>query len=82
MIRPCVPISKALNLFLRHDSHVDCSINMVDEYEIDEAMRRDGVIGSIDISYAPLVLDKMTKAVFINQRDKDRLAILFAPYCS
>ena len=81
VIRPCVAISKAHNSFLDHDSHIDCSINMVDEYEINEALRRDGIIGAIDRSYAPLLLDKMTKAVFISQRDKERLAVLFAPYC-
>ncbi len=79
-IRPCVAISKAENDFLDHDSHVDCSINEIDEYEIQDALNRGGVIGTISYRYAPEILDALLSARFINQRDKDELKSIFEPY--
>ena len=80
VIRPCVPISKKLNPFLQHDSHVDCSIHIIDEYEIDEAIRNDGIYGTLNIAHAPDILVAMLKSVHINERDKAQLKMLFAPY--
>lgn len=80
VIRPCVPIAKAANEFLDHDSHIDCSINMIDEFEVEDAMAREGVIGRVDLDCASEVLDALCKAPFISERDKDRLRVLFASH--
>lgn len=79
-IRPCVPISKAENEFLEHDSHVDCSINEIDEYEIEDAVRREGVIGTMSYSHASDILNALQGARYISQRDKDALNVIFDPY--
>lgn len=79
-IRPCVAIAKADNDFLDHDSHVDCSINEIDEYEIEDALIREGVIGTLSYAYAPAILEVLQAARFINQKDKAELKGIFDPY--
>jgi len=81
IIRPCVKISKHDNAFLDHDSHIDCSLNEIDEYEIETAFEREGVIGKVEIGYAPTILDELLKTSFIRQDDKEHLKLVFAPYC-
>lgn len=81
IIRPCVSIKQVDNQFLKHDSHIDCSLHIVDEYELEEALLRgSGVIGRVDLSYAPTVLEALLAATFISPRDKQRLRSLFEPY--
>lgn len=80
VIKPCVPIPKQMNPFLDHDSHVDCSIHIVDEFEIDEVLRSDGVFGRVNLLHAPDILDALTRSIHINGRDKARLQVLFQPY--
>ena len=49
--KPCVHIKKSENSFLSHDSHVECSLLIIDEYEIEETLTRGhGVIGRIETS--------------------------------
>lgn len=80
-IRPCVPLPLVKNPFLKHDSHVECSINMIDEFEVEDALRMGGVIGRVSLEHAPEILAMMLQARFIPQRDKDRLALIFQPFC-
>jgi len=80
VIRPCVPISKALNGFLDHDSHIDCSLHIIDEYEIEEVLRTDGVYGTVNLCHTRAVLDALTGSIHINERDKEQLRVLFAPH--
>lgn len=80
VIRPCVPIPKNLNEFLDHDSHIDCSIHIIDEFEIDEALRRDGVFGRVNLCHARDVLTALVGSIHISERDKERLRVLFAPH--
>ena len=77
-IRPCVPISVRENSFLEHDSHVDCSINVIDEFELDEALKRDGVIGRLSLDSAPAILAALLATSYISTRDKDRLSLIFS----
>lgn len=81
IIRPCVAISKAENGFLDHDSFIDCSLCIIDEYEIQDALSKDGVIGCVTTSVAPDVLACLLAATYIRDADKALLRDLFAPYC-
>lgn len=80
VIKPCVPISKSKNDFLDHDSHIDCSINLVDEFEIDEALRRDGIYGRVNLCHASEVMTALVNSRHINNRDKERIEVLFTPH--
>jgi len=80
VIRPCVPISKALNPFLDHDSHIDCSLYIVDEAEIEEVVRLDGVYGTVNLCHAEDTLNALIRSIHISTRDKEQLRVLFAPH--
>lgn len=82
VIRPCVAISRAEHAFLDHDSHIDCGLCMIDEYEIDEAMKKSGIIGTITTKVAPEVLRCLLAARYISKKDKETLAELFGPHCA
>ncbi len=78
VIRPCVAISAADNPFLDHDSHIDCSISEIDEFEIEESLGRDGIIGYVDVKCADEVLSKLVTRPYINEADKEILRKSFA----
>lgn len=82
IIRPCVPILKAENPFLDHDSFIDCSLCMIDEYEVHDALQKAGVIGRVTTRVAPDVLTCLLAARYINEADKAVLRGLFAPFCN
>ncbi len=78
LIRPCVAIAKDRNPFLDHDSFIDCSLQMIDEFEIELAIERAGILGKVDIAYAPAILEELLDAVFLNDRTKQVLRAIFA----
>ena len=80
VIRPCVLIPQSLNRFLDRDSHIDCSLHIVDECEIEEVLLRDGVFGRVNLCHAADTLAALLGSIHINDRDKAQLRILFAPY--
>ena len=80
VIRPCVAISRSLNGFLDHDSHIDCSLHIIDEYEIEQALRTDGIYGTVNLCHAAEVLEALLRSIHINDRDKRQLKILFEPH--
>lgn len=79
-IRPCVAIPKEKNPFLDHDSHIDCSLQMIDEYEIDCAIQKGGIYGQVNLCHAPELLEELLKTTFISKKDKDYLKGIFRPY--
>lgn len=81
-VRPCVAIAQANNSFLEHDSHIDGSLNEIDEFEIEQALLRDGVVGTVDLACASAVLTMLLEAKYINARDKVVLREIFAPFVS
>lgn len=81
-IRPCVSILRTDNPFLEHDSHVECSLNEIDEFEIEESLLRDGVIGTLDHGTAPQILEKILASPYTSPRDKEQVRTIFAPYVS
>ncbi|ARC37865.1 hypothetical protein A6J80_17265 [Paracoccus yeei] len=76
--RPCVPISKGDNAFLHHDSHIECGILVLDEFEIDEAIRHGGIVGTVHERYKPTILSAQMGALFISKRDKEALRRILA----
>lgn len=79
-IRPCVAIPKNLHPFLDHDSHVECTLNEIDEFEIEDALNREGIIGRLDLSLAAEIHEAMQRTPYTSKRDKEQLAVLFAPF--
>lgn len=72
-----VPISQARNAFLTHDSHLECGSPLeVDDYIIEQSIRRRGIHGRLDPYYVPSICDAVTRSR--NIRDSDRAAILAA----
>ncbi|MTH33040.1 hypothetical protein GL279_00310 [Paracoccus limosus] len=76
--RPCVPIARDDNAFLHHDSHIECGILVLDEFEIDEAIRRDGIVGTVHRRYRPIILSAQMNTLFISKRDKEALNQILA----
>ncbi|MBW7921249.1 MAG: hypothetical protein H3C51_04030 [Rubellimicrobium sp.] len=74
--KPSVPVTKARNPFLDHDSHVECALLEVDDYEIAEAIRRGGVVGRLSLWHRQAIAEGIRRAPYIRQRDKDRIAAL------
>lgn len=54
--------------------------NMIDEFEVDEGLRRDGVIGKLSLNYAPQILEAMLRTPYTSNRAKERLKELFEPH--
>lgn len=75
--RPSTPISKDLNPFLDHDSHVEAGILEVDEFEAEEAARR-GICGRLNPCHKPAILDAHLGMPIINERDKAVLRMILA----
>lgn len=55
--QPCVPISKEPDhKFLKWDSFIECTILDLDDYVIQQALKKSGVIGTISTSLSdPLI---------------------------
>lgn len=77
--RPAVPIDRARNPWLDHDSHVECVVQEWDEFEITEAIReRGGSIGLLHRDHYPSVLAELLNNRFTRKSDKEKLRVLLA----
>lgn len=76
--QPCVAISKKENTFLKHDSHVECRLLIIDEFELEEELKRKGVIGSVHPNAKDGILKKLLGLGYINKADKDELKRIFS----
>jgi hypothetical protein len=74
--RPCVPITRHAHPFLKHDSHVECSLLEIDEFEIEEALTQSGIIGRVDLAAKADICMHLLKAPYISTADKRELARL------
>lgn len=75
--RPCEPIlAKDHSAFLDHDSYVECTLLMFDEYEVEEAIRSRGVVGQVLDQHKSSILGHLLAAPYIRNDDKDRLRAL------
>lgn len=71
--RPCVPISQALNPWLGHDSHVECNLLILDEYEVEESLKKPGnPVGRVDQSHRSVILQHLLAAPYHRSSDKLR----------
>lgn len=68
--RPSVPILKDDNPFLDHDSHIECGILEVDEFEVDESITRNGVIGRLNMKYRTAILSEHLSMPIVRERDR------------
>ena len=75
--KPCVPISRQDNPFLDHDSHIQCVILELDEFEIDEAVRTQGICGTVCEAARDPVLGHLLSDRTITERDKAELREIF-----
>lgn len=76
--RPCVPLSRAAHHWLDHDSFVECTFLMVDEFEIEESVRKYGIVGRVSLELRAEVLGHLLAAPYIRNDDKRRLAEILA----
>ena len=75
--RPCVAIPQPTNVWLKHDSHIECALLEVDEFEIDEYLMTNQPIGSVDRLHADEVYAKLINATYLRASDKLRLGEIF-----
>lgn len=71
--KPCVSALKADHKWLDHDSYVECSLLMLDEFEVEDALRRDGVVGILSHDLKGAILEHLNSAKYIRDDDKERL---------
>jgi len=71
--KPCVPITKKQHPWLDHDSYVECTFLMLDEYEVEESIRSEGVVGQVSHDLKSVVLGHLSAAPYIRDDDKRRL---------
>ena len=76
--RPCVAISQTDNEWLDHDSHVECALLVFDEFEIEEAIRAGGPIGTLTEAVKPEILRKLVGQPYLREADKQVLRRLLA----
>ena len=75
--RPCVAISNAENTWLDHDSYIECALLEIDEFELDESVMRNGIIGTVAFSCLDQVKDKLLSAKYLRPDDKRTLEAIF-----
>ncbi|SET75794.1 hypothetical protein [Paracoccus homiensis] len=76
--RPSVAISKEQNPFLDHDSHAECGILEVDEYEVEDAVQRGGVVGKLNLVHRTAILEAHLAMPIVRERDKAALRELLS----
>jgi hypothetical protein len=77
--RPAVPIDKARNPWLKHDSHVECNLLELDDYAIEESLRnRRNPCGQLHRDHYPAIVKALMGLPFVKQADKQKIAALLA----
>jgi hypothetical protein len=71
--RPCASAPKSENTWLEHDSFVECSLLALDEFEIEESLRRAGIVGRLNVILKSEILNHLIAAKYIRDDDKARL---------
>lgn len=69
--RPCVKILARDHPFLHHDSHIECTPLEFDEYILEEAVRKIGIIGRIDAKHLAEIEEKLQKNFHIPIRYRE-----------
>jgi len=71
-LRPCVKLEKnPHHMFLDHDSYLHCDILELDDYVIEQSLRRHaGIIGTIHSSLKPDIISKTFSSAVISSEDK------------
>lgn len=72
--RPNVPLAKTPDHeWLLHDSFMECNILELDDYVVEEAIRRSGVIGVVHPSLCPAIRDAIRQNRGMSNTDKMRI---------
>lgn len=75
--KPCVPLLREPDhQWLDHDSHLQCSILMLDDYVVDAAIERNGVVGSVSLELREEIIRGIMAGRDTPPRDKQRLCDL------
>ena len=77
-----VPILKKDHSFLKHDSFIECGDPFeLDDYIVDESIRRSGILGQIAKQVAPAIYRAAFTATVLSQEEKEliRAALGCAP---
>lgn len=75
--RPCVAIYRSENAWLDHDSFIECALLEVDEFEIDEAITRGGIVGVVGSSLTSSIAETLLSVRTLRPNDKLRLLQIF-----
>ena len=75
--RPCVGIAKRDHPFLKWDSYVECSLNVIDEYVIEEALEESGIVGHVHEQHKAAIWQHLRRSPYISDRDKEALSEIF-----
>lgn len=76
-LRPCVAMARSPHhAFLDHDSFLHCDILELDDYIIDESLRRKCVVGRVHQSLADEIIRKVRLSMHISVADQDVIAQL------
>lgn len=70
--RPCIPVVRIPHhKFLHHDSFLECGDPLIlDDYVIEESLRRSGVIGCLHRSLCEGILSALAQARYLKESDK------------
>lgn len=75
--KPCVPIIRVPDhTFLRHDSFLECRLLTIDDYIIEESLRRGGQVGRLSATLCQPILDALGGAGLSSNDRRDIRATL------
>lgn len=77
--RPAVPIDKTRNPWLDHDSHIECTLLELDEYEIQDSLKDPrNPCGKLHRDHYKAIVREIMGLRFVRLADKQRVAALLA----
>lgn len=72
--RPCFALPKHPNhAWLNHDSHIECDILVYDDFEIEQSIRGNNVIGFVDFLHIPDIIDGLKQSRVVSAADRSRV---------
>lgn len=79
--RPCFALLKQPNhTWLDHDSHIECDFLEYDECEIEESIRCNDVIGFVDFSHIPDIINGLKQSRVVRIADRLRISEILTEF--
>lgn len=75
--RPAVPIDKGRNPWLDHDSHVECNLLLLDDFEVQDSLQNPrNPVGQLHHDHFAAIVKEIMGLRFVTLADKQRIAAL------